>query len=60
MSPEEMARKFHETYEHLAPMYGYKTRKGSRVAWEDLSEPLRQLMVATCREIIISLEKDKT
>jgi hypothetical protein len=31
ITPEELARLFHETYERLAPSYGYKTREASAV-----------------------------
>ncbi len=45
---EAVARLFHETYERLAPEYGYTTRPVSAVAWEDVPENNRRLMIATC------------
>lgn len=40
-----IARWFHEEYEHLAPMYGWHTQEASRVAWDDLPDNQRRLMV---------------
>jgi len=48
----EMARVFHETYEGLAPIYGYKTRDASAVPWVDVPEKNKQLMIATCQAVI--------
>lgn len=31
MTPEAMARLFHDTYEQLAPLFGYQTRSESAV-----------------------------
>jgi hypothetical protein len=45
-SAEELARRFHTTYEALAPQFDYETR--SRTAWEDVPERNRALMVTTC------------
>lgn len=52
MSPEELAQKFHETYERLAPEYGYTTREASAVPWDQVPLNNRNLMVAVCREIL--------
>jgi len=49
---ERLARLFHETYERLAPEYGYKTREASAVPWEQVPERNRALMVATCAELL--------
>lgn len=43
--PVKIARLFHETYERLAPNYGYKTREESAVPWELVPEPNRDLMI---------------
>jgi hypothetical protein len=48
---EGLARRFHETYERLAPHFNYETRPESAVAWEDVPEANRRLMVATCEAI---------
>lgn len=48
--PEALARLFHETYERLAPVYGYK-RTGAR-PWDDLPPANRELMVAVCAEVL--------
>lgn len=51
VNPEELARKFHETYEKLAPKFGYKTRKESSVSWDKVPEKNKNLMIAVCKEI---------
>ena len=48
---EQLARRFHETYERLAPSFGYETRKDSAVPWESVPEKNRKLMIAVCAEI---------
>jgi len=53
MKAEELARLFHETYEQLAPEFGYKTRKGTREFSEHTSNG--QLMIAVCREILTAI-----
>ena len=48
---EELAKKFHETYERLAPDFGYKTREASAVPWKDVPEANKSLMIAVCAEL---------
>lgn len=48
---EALAKRFHETYERLAPAYGYKTREASAVPWDDVPKTNKDLMIAVCREI---------
>lgn len=43
---EQLARLFHETYERLAPQFGYETRKETKQF--DPSSPNGKLMVAVC------------
>jgi len=40
---------FHETYERLAPSFGYETRKDTKEF--DPNSPNGKLMVAVCREV---------
>lgn len=47
-----LAKRFHETYEKLAPQFNYKTREESKVAWDDVPEDNKNLMMATCAEIL--------
>jgi hypothetical protein len=54
-TPEQLAQKFHETYERLAPEYGYETRKESAVPWSDVLEKNKRLMIAVCAEILREL-----
>lgn len=50
-SAENVAEAFHEAYERLAPDHGYETREASAVAWEDVPEQNRGLMVAVISEL---------
>lgn len=52
VTSEDLAKKFHETYERLAPSYGYETRRESAVPWEDVPANNRKLMTAVCEEIL--------
>ena len=53
--PERVAQLFHETYERLAPDFGYETRGDSAVPWEQVPEANRGLMVATAAAVLESL-----
>ncbi len=50
MTALDLAILFHETYERLAPEYGYETRTETRRF--DPDTPNGQLMVAVCGELI--------
>lgn len=52
MQGEELARLFHETYEHLAPEFGYRTRERSAVPWHDVPPDNKKLMVATANAVL--------
>lgn len=47
---EEIAKLFHDTYERLAPQYGYKTRVDTRIF--DADSPNGQLMLAVVSEVL--------
>lgn len=49
---EQLAQRFHETYESLAPKFGYETRKESAVEWKDVPDKNRCLMIATCASLL--------
>lgn len=49
---EDLARLFHETYERLAPGFGYETREASRTTWELVPEQNKRLMIAVCAELL--------
>lgn len=55
MEPEALARLFHETYERLAPSFGYETRKASAVPWESVPLMNKRLMVAVATEVLAAL-----
>lgn len=50
-APRELAQKFHEIYERLAPSFNYETRKESAVVWDDVPENNKSLMIAVCEEL---------
>lgn len=52
MTAEQLAQLFHETYEHLAPDFGYETRKASAKPWSEVPDKNKRLMVATCAEVL--------
>lgn len=56
MTPDELAQRFHETYERLAPDFGYETRRESAVPWDDVPAGNKALMTAVCAELLIDLE----
>ena len=47
-----LAKRFHETYEKLAPHYNYETRKKSAVPWDEVPENNKALMIATCASLL--------
>ncbi len=49
---ESLARMFHETYEKLAPEYGYETRRESAKPWANVPDQNKRLMIAVCAEIL--------
>ncbi len=53
----ELAIKFHDTYERLAPEYGYVTREETRIF--DPESQNGRLMVAVCKEILKELSDAK-
>jgi len=55
---EKLAKRFHETYERLAPRFGYVTREDSAVSWENVPEQNKNLMIAVCSELINKIPKD--
>ena len=46
----ELAILFHNTYEKLAPSFGYETREDTK--YFDITTPNGKLMIAVCKEII--------
>lgn len=47
---EMVARRFHKTYERLAPKFGYETREETRQF--DPASPNGKLMIAVCEEMV--------
>lgn len=57
MTPEDLAELFHTTYERLAPVYSYETRKASAVPWKDVPDMNKRLMIATAGEVLRVLQQ---
>lgn len=53
--PESVAKLFHETYERLAPVFNYETRKPTRVPWEQVPDENKRLMIATAADVLATL-----
>ena len=49
---EWIARSFHDRYETLADKHGWKPQESTRVAWEDLPEQNRTLMIEVVRTLL--------
>ena len=43
---------FHETYERLAPQFGWETQEVSRVDWKDLPDNQKRLMEAVIGDLL--------
>jgi hypothetical protein len=56
VTADELARLFHETYERLAPSFGYETRRASAVPWEQVPAANRALMIAVASHVLERIE----
>jgi hypothetical protein len=57
-SAEQLAQMFHESYERLAPSFGYVTSRTSAKPWGEVPELNRKLMIAVCAEVRAALQKE--
>lgn len=57
MKPEEVAKLFHETYERLAPLFAYETRKASAKPWDEVPKNNRDLMIAVSAVVLTAITK---
>lgn len=53
LTPEEIARLFHDTYERLAPEFGYSTRPETRQF--DADSINGRLMIRVAEEVLLAL-----
>ena len=60
MNNIQLARLFHFTYERLAPAFGYKTRKASRVPFFELDQRNKALMLAVAQTVLDELQKEES
>lgn len=58
IQPEDLARYFHATYEAFAPSFGYRTRQASAVAWEEVPDHNKRLMIAVCQRVLALLRDE--
>ena len=56
ITPLGLAVIFHDTYERLAPSFGYETRKETRAF--DPESPNGKLMIAVCAQILVRIERE--
>lgn len=49
---ERIAAAFHDSYERLAPAFGYDTREASKLPWPQLNLQMRGLMCEVIRDLI--------
>ncbi len=52
MTAEQIAQAFHETYEQIAPDFGYETREASAKPWAEVPEQNKSLMVAVVQALL--------
>ena len=52
MTAEQIAQAFHETYERLAPDFGYKTREASARPWAEVPGENKALMIAVVQALL--------
>jgi len=55
ITPLQLAVSFHDVYEFLAPLHGYKTREDTREF--DPESQNGKLMIATCEIILAQMKK---
>lgn len=49
---EQIAQRFHEAYEELAPNHGYETREASRKPWSEVPQNNKSLMIAVVSRLL--------
>ena len=59
MTPEQLAKLFHDTYERLAPSFGYQTRPDSAKPWANVPEPNKSLMIAVAAEVLAAVRAEQ-
>jgi hypothetical protein len=52
LTAEDLAKKFHDEYERLAPLHGYRTRLSTAKPWSDVPDNNKRLMIATARGVL--------
>jgi len=52
LTPQQIAARFHETYERLAVHHVWQTQQGCRVPFDELPPGNRSLMIAVVTELL--------
>ena len=53
VTPEELAKYFHDEYERMAPAFNYETRRETAVPWENLLDSNKTLMTAVATSVLL-------
>lgn len=53
VTPEELARYFHDEYERMAPAFNYETRRETAVPWDNLLDSNKRLMMAVATSVLL-------
>jgi hypothetical protein len=59
LTAENLARRFHEVYEKIAPNFGYETKPESAKPWDEIPPNNRALMVATADVLLNEMEVER-
>lgn len=49
---ERIAKEFHDTYEKLAPQFGWNTQTSSRKPWADVPKENKLLMIEVIHDLM--------
>lgn len=52
ITPECLARLFHDTYLELKPLYGWEVQPGTDVPFDELPDANRDLMIAVAQRVL--------
>ena len=55
VTPEKLAKIFHDAYEKIAKKQGWNTQKSCKVEFDDLPEANKKTMILTAAEVINKL-----
>lgn len=53
ITPEQLAKYFHDEYERMAPAFNYETRRETAVPWDNLLPSNKELMTAVATSVLL-------